>query len=76
MSSLQHWLRWGAASIALLNLVAMVSLVVAYAWHHGLKPRIAQRRTRQHRFERLLTQSRVDNLDRTESSNAGPRWEW
>ena len=72
-----NWLRWGVASIALLNLTAMLSLVVAYVWHHGLKPKLEHRRGRQRRFERLLTQSGVDNLSTgTQSSKAGEWLEW
>jgi hypothetical protein len=57
------WLRWGVASFVVLNLVAMVCLGVAYAWHHGLKPRLTHRRTRQRAFEQVLTHTSLDNLD-------------
>ena len=62
MNSMVSLLIWGAASYALLNLVAMLSLFAAYAWQHGLKPKLERRRTRKHRFERLLSQSSVDNV--------------
>jgi hypothetical protein len=58
-----NWLRWGIASIAVLNLVAMASLAAGYAWHHGLKPKLTRRRERQRGFEHLLTHSSLDNLD-------------
>jgi hypothetical protein len=57
------WLRWGVASLAVLNLVAMVTLGVGYAWQHGLKPRLTHRRTRQRAFEQVLTHTSLDNLD-------------
>lgn len=55
------WLRWSAASIVLLNVVAMVLLVGAYAWHHRVKPKLAHRRARQHAFERLIACTSLDN---------------
>ena len=76
MSSTLSWLLWVAATIALLNLVAMASLVVAYAWHHGLKPKLEHRRARQNHFERLLAVSCPDLLATVpESSSAGREWE-
>jgi hypothetical protein len=75
--SILYWLGWGAAIIGLFNLVAFVALVVAYAWHDGLKPKLGRRRARRHAFERLLAQSSFDNLSTSsESSNAGEWWEW
>ena len=72
-----NWMRWGVAGIALLNLAAMVSLVVAYGWHHRLKPRLDRRRGSRRAFERLLVQSSLDNHSTIrESSNTGERWEW
>ncbi|HEX7978077.1 MAG TPA: hypothetical protein VF461_05705 [Gemmatimonadaceae bacterium] len=72
-----YWLGWGAAIIALLNLVAFVALIVAYAWHDGLKQKLRGRRARRQAFERLLAQSSFDNLSTiSESSNAGEWWEW
>jgi len=50
-------LGWGIAGIALLNLVVIAALVVTYAWHDGLRPRLERRRSRQRAFERLLAQS-------------------
>ena len=59
--TLQQSLRWGVASIAVLNAVTIVSLVAAYGWHHALKPKLARRRERQHAFERLVAHSPLDN---------------
>lgn len=71
------WLLWGTATIALLNLVAIVSLVFAYGWHHGLKPKLRRRRERRHAFERLLVQSSLDyHSGIPEQINAGEWWEW
>ena len=55
------WLVRGAVAIALVNLVTLVALHVAYAWHHGLKPKRARRRARQRSFERLLAETIMDN---------------
>jgi hypothetical protein len=69
-----NWLRWGAASIALLSLVAMASLVVAYAWHSRLKPKLTRRRARQRVFEHLLAHTSLDNHSPvSEPSNARER---
>ena len=57
-----NWLLWGAAAVGLLNLAAIVALVVAYAWHHGVKPWFTQRRARQYAFEMLLAQTSIDNI--------------
>ena len=77
VTSILYWLGWGAAIVVLLNLVAMVVLLAAYAWHHGLKPKLGHRRARRLAFERLLAQSRFDNFaPLPELSNAGEWWEW
>jgi hypothetical protein len=55
------WLVRGAVVIALVNLVTLVALHVAYAWHHGLKPRRDRRRASQRSFERLLAETMMDN---------------
>lgn len=71
------WLLRGAAVIALLNLVAIVSLVLAYAWHHGLKPTLQHRRARRHAFDRLLAHSSLDNHPTiSDPVTAGEWWEW
>ena len=54
-------IQWGVAGIALLNVVTMASLAVAYGWHHGVKPRLGRRRARQRAFERLIAHSPLDN---------------
>jgi hypothetical protein len=59
--SLLNWLCWGVASIALLNLVTLASLVGAYVWHHRLKPTFTYRRARQHAFEQLIAHTSIDN---------------
>jgi hypothetical protein len=56
-----NWLRSGVASIALLNLVAMTSLAVAYGWNDRLKPKLDRRRGSQRAFERLIAHSPIDN---------------
>jgi hypothetical protein len=55
------WIVRGAAAIAIVNLVALVALQVAYAWHHVLEPKRDRRRARQRSFERLLAETLVDN---------------
>ena len=55
------WIVRGAAAIAIVNLVALVALQVAYAWHHVLEPKRDRRRARQRSFERLLAEALVDN---------------
>ena len=52
-------LAWGVAVAALLNLVAIMALIVSYAWHDWLLPRLEHRRTRQRTFEQLLAQSNL-----------------
>ena len=59
MAGMLTWLGWGVASVALLNVLTLVALLVAYAWHCGLKPRLQRRRARQHSFEWLLAQPSV-----------------
>jgi hypothetical protein len=59
--TMPHWLGWGVASIALLNLVAMTSLAVAYGWNDRLKPKLDRRRGSQRAFERLMAHSPIDN---------------
>ena len=54
------WLVRGIVAIALVNLVTLVALQMAYAWHHCLKPMRDGRRVRQAGFERLLRKSSVD----------------
>lgn len=58
---MQQWILRGIASIAVLNVVTMLSLVVAYGWHHGVKPKLGRRRERQHAFERLVARTSLDN---------------
>lgn len=49
------WLLWSVGGIAVINIVALVALCVAYTWHHGLKlVREERRHARQQPFERLL----------------------
>jgi len=50
-------LGWGIAGIALINLVAIAALGVAYVWHGGVRPMLEHRRSRQRAFEKLLAQS-------------------
>jgi hypothetical protein len=64
------WLVRGVVAIALVNLLTLVALHVAYAWHHGLKPRRARRRAVQRVFERLLAETILDNRT-TESEPDG-----
>jgi hypothetical protein len=51
---------WSVAGVALLNLVAIVALGVAYAWNDWLRPKLELRRARQRAFERLFTRSAFD----------------
>jgi hypothetical protein len=68
---------WGIAGIALLNLVVVVALGVAYAWHDGLRPRLERRRSRQRAFERLLAQSpRETEALMSRSIHPGEYREW
>jgi hypothetical protein len=60
-----NWLLWGGAIVGLLNLAAIVALIVAYAWHHGVKPWFTLRHARQHAFELLLAQTSLDNILRS-----------
>ena len=70
-------LGWGVAGTALLNLLAIVALVVAYAWNDWLRPRLAHRRARQSAFERLIAQSTLDiHAMISEPSNGAECWEW
>jgi hypothetical protein len=67
----------GVAGIALLNLVALVSLGVAYAWHDGIRLQLQHRRARQRAFARLLAQSTIGTASTmSEPNSAGDRWEW
>ena len=52
-------LAWGVAATALLNLLAIVALIVSYAWNDWILPRLELRRARQRAFEQLLAQSNV-----------------
>ena len=54
-------LRWSIAGFALINLIAVVTLGAAFGWHQWMKPKFDRRRARQRTFERLLTQSPIDN---------------
>ena len=56
------WLLRGIVAIALVNLVALVALQVESGWHHWLKPMHDDLRARQHEFERLLWQSRREQI--------------
>lgn len=55
------WLVRGVVAIVLVNLLTLVALQVAYAWHHGLEPRRNRRRANQRAFERLLAETIMDN---------------
>ena len=55
------WLVWGAVGTVLVNLLTIVALQVAYAWHHGLKPRLLRRRATRRSFARLVAESIVEN---------------
>lgn len=67
----------GVVGIVLLNLLAIVSLLLAYAWNDWLRPRLAHRRARQFAFERLITQSTIDvHAMISEPSNGAECWEW
>ena len=57
-----NWLLWSGAIVGLLNLGAIVALVVAYAWHHAVKPWFTRRRARQYAFELLLAHTSIDNI--------------
>jgi len=50
----------GICSIALVNVVLLVALFMAYTWHDKLKPMREHRRARQRAFERLLRESTLD----------------
>jgi hypothetical protein len=41
-------------ALVLVNLVTLIALQFAYAWHHWLVPKRDRRRARQRSFERLL----------------------
>ena len=70
------WLRWGVTGIALINLVAVVSLAGAYVWHRRLTPKLARRRARQHAFEHLIAHTSLDNQAKVSvRSDAGQSWE-
>jgi hypothetical protein len=70
-------LGWGIAATALLNLLAIVALLAAYAWNDWLQPRLELRRTRQRAFDRLLTQSGLPASSmRPDPSGTGEGWEW
>lgn len=61
MISMLTWLVRGIIAIALINLVTLVILRVAYAWRYSLEPRRNHRRARQRSFERILAETIVDN---------------
>jgi len=65
-------LGWAIVSTVLLNLLAILALVVAYAWNDWLRPRLARRRARQRAFERLLYHPHAIS----ESTNARRGHEW
>jgi len=70
-------LGWGVGAIALLNLVALLSLGVSYAWNDGIRARLEVRRARQRAFERRLAHSTLDaESTMSEPSSAGEGWEW
>ena len=56
------YILWGAVAVGLLNLAAIVALLLAYAWHHGVKPKVSYRRARQHAFELLLARTSIENI--------------
>jgi len=64
------WLVRGIVAIAIVNLVTLLALQVAYGWHHWLKPMRDDLRARQREFERLLWQSRPEQIvdDRSATS--------
>lgn len=55
------WLVRGVVAIAVVNLLTLVALHLAYAWHHWLRPRRDRRRASQRSFERLLVETVMDN---------------
>ena len=67
-------LGWGVAGTALLNLLTIVALVVAYAWNDWLRTKLEHRRARQRAFERLLYHSHVDTLPEPSYSAESPEW--
>jgi hypothetical protein len=67
----------GVVGIALLNVLAIVLLLLSYAWNDWLRPRLAHRRARQSAFERLITHSTLDvHAMISEASSGGECWEW
>jgi uncharacterized membrane protein YbaN (DUF454 family) len=67
----------GVVGIVLLNLLAIVLLLLSYAWNDWLRPRLAHRRARQSAFERLIAQSTLDiHAMISEPSNGAECWEW
>ena len=65
------------AGIALLNLVAITALGVAYVCHDGLRPMLELRQSRHRAFEQLLTQTPLDTeFPMSKSINAGESREW
>jgi len=63
--------------IVLLNLLAVVLLLLSYAWNDWLRPRLAYRQARQSAFERLIAHSTLDiHAMISEPSNGGECWEW
>ena len=67
-------LGWCVAGTVLLNLLAIVALVVAYAWNDWLRPSLEHRRARQRAFERLIYDSHVDTLPDSGYSAESPEW--
>jgi hypothetical protein len=66
----------GVAGTMVLNLLVIVSLLLSYAWNDWLRPKLANRRARQHAFEKLIAQSTLDIQSvMPEPSNGGECWE-
>ena len=68
-------LGMGVLCTVSLNLLVIAALVLSYAWHDWLLPRLATRRARQHAFERLIAQSTLDiHAMISEPSDGGGCW--
>jgi uncharacterized membrane protein len=61
------YIVWAVATLLALNLAALVALILAYAWHHGVKPQVARRSARQNAFELLIANTSIENILSRES---------